>query len=78
MREELTITQCNRFLAEFLANPDATRAARLAGFEHPDEAGERMFTLPSVVKRITAGIDRRSEAFGIEVRRVFEGTDHAS
>ena len=75
----LSIPQCHRFVEAYLSDPDATRAAEAIGFEEDAEVmGARMLNMPQIAKRISAGMDKRSEALGIEARRVLEGTDHAS
>ena len=57
----LSIPQCHRFVAAYLSDPDATRAAEAIGFEEDAEVmGARMFNMPQIAKRIAGITDHAS------------------
>ncbi len=67
----LSVPQALQFVEAYLARPDATAAAEAIGFEEDAEtAGARILAMPSIQKRIAAGLRDFSVS---RARRVFEG-----
>jgi hypothetical protein len=59
------------FLAEYLKGGNATRAARAAGFKHPNVAGAKLLNsrlYPNVVAAVREALTAKCQACGIEAR----------
>ena len=66
----------NLFVSEYLLDLNATRAARDAGFAHPNVQGSQLLTKPHIRKRLHEAIMERSERLRIHADWVLSRLEH--
>ena len=66
----------NLFVSEYLQDLNATRAARDAGFAHPNVQGSQLLAKPHVRKRLDEAIMARSERLRIDADWVLSRLEH--